>query len=111
MTEDVEEYRGGDGGQKSDCGGDQGIGNARAHRPKAGAALLAEIEKRSDDAKHSSKQADERRNRSGGSEPLHVPLQLGEFLADAELQRALNGGPVDECTFLLDLALDFLISK
>ena len=46
-----------------------------------------------------------------GGQPVHVHFQLGDFLADAKLEAALDSRTVDEAAALFHLALDFTIAE
>ena len=81
------------------------------HRLQAGGAHLAQILKGPDDAHHGAHQPDKWSDRSGGGQPVHVAFQLGEFFADAQLQRALERGAVGDAAARLHLALQFFVAE
>src|SRR5947209_11722933 len=84
---------------------------ARRHRTQAGAPGVTQSLECVDNAPHRTEQTDKRRNRRHRSQPVHVHLQLGNLLADSQLETPLNSTLIHQRAALLDLPFDLAIAE
>jgi hypothetical protein len=82
---------GGDGGEKSRSGGDEGFGDARGDGAKAGGSRSAEAGEGVDDAPDGAEEADEGSYAGGGSEPRHAFFHAADFFAGSKLHADDDG--------------------
>src|SRR5580658_11123761 len=99
------------GGKESHRGGDQGFRDAWRYGPEAGGAGGVQLLECVDDAPDGSKQADERRDRCGCGEHVHVALQARDLFAHPELQRAFQRKRIGDAAARFHLARYFVIAK
>src|SRR5579872_4676297 len=90
LAENVVEDGCRNGGDESDGCGNQRFRNARPESAQAGCALRSESLKGLNDAQHRAQQPDKRGHRRSGRQLVHITFQLGDLLADAELQGTLQ---------------------
>ena len=82
---------GGDGGEESRSGGDEGFGDAGSDGAKAGRTGSAETGEGVNDAPDGAEETDERSDASGGGEPGHTFFDAANFVGGCQLHADGDG--------------------
>src|SRR5581483_3512513 len=111
MAEVVVGHRGRNRRRETQSRRQQRIRNAGSDRAHTCRSAQRKHLKRLDNPEHGAEQADKRRDRCGGREPVHVALQPRNLFAHAELQSPFDRHHVADPRTRLNLARDFAIAK